>query len=182
LQAALESNRRSAELDPLRLTPKINQALILAALRRYEEAKAGMAQTIEMYPHASTAYRLRSLIQMLQGDTAGAVASAQESDSYWQTVALAQADGAAHQQPQADTLLKKLIDEDGSDGASQIAEVFAARGEPNAAFEWLEQARAGGDSGVFEMRFDALLLRYKNDPRFLAIGRKIGVIGPQEIP
>jgi hypothetical protein len=68
------------------------------------------------------------------------------------------------------------------DGASQIAQTYAARGEPEKAFEWLERARASGDSGIMEMRYDPFLLRYKSDPRYLAFGRRIGVIGPDEIP
>lgn len=183
VQASVDSNRRALELEPLGLGSRLNLSIMLTALGRYDEATAVVRQAIELQPRAAIVHRQLSIIQTLRGDNAAAIATAlQETDPYWQTVTLAQSYGAAGLQPQADVQLKKLIDENGSDGASQIAQTYAARREPDLAFEWLERARASGDSGILEMRYDPFLMRYKSDPRYLAFGRKIGVISLDEVP
>jgi tetratricopeptide (TPR) repeat protein len=160
LQSAADTNWRAVELEPLKLGSHINLGIMLVALGRYDEATAVLQQAVELQPRAALLHRQLSIIQTLRGDSAAAIALAlQETDPFWQTLALAQ-----------------------SYGASQIAQTYAARGEPEKAFEWLERAWASGDSGVMEMRYEPFLMRYKSDPRYLAFGRRIGVIGPDEIP
>src|SRR4051812_15869600 len=75
-----------------------------------------------------------------------------------------------------DAALKKLIDENADDGGSQIAAVYALRKEPDKIFEWLEHAWAAHDPGVVDLLFNPFLLAYKDDPRFIAFAKKIGVM------
>ena len=49
---------------------------------------------------------------------------------------------------ESDEALRELIEKYAEDGAYQIAEVHAVRGEADAAFEWLERAYAQRDSGL----------------------------------
>lgn len=65
--------------------------------------------------------------------------------------------------------------EECADGAAfQIAEVFAERGNAEAAFEWLERAHAQHDTGLSEIRTSPPLRHLSGDPRWAAFLKKMG--------
>jgi tetratricopeptide (TPR) repeat protein len=66
--------------------------------------------------------------------------------------------------------------------AYQIAEVYALRNDPNATFEWLDRAWSTRDPGIVHLLYDPFIQRYKNDPRFAAFCRKVGLPVPGEAP
>ena len=118
-----------------------------------------------------------AIIQILRGKPAAALELAkQETDPLWRTYALALAHFANGDRAEADAALKKLIDENGDQSASQIAQVYALRKEPDKMFEWLEHALTTHDSGVIELLQNPFLLAYKDDPRFIAFAQKVGVM------
>src|SRR3954453_19333677 len=107
------------------------------------------------------------MLQILRGKSGAAVEFAKkETDPFYRTYALALAHFANGDRAEADAALKKLIDENGDNSASQIAQVYALRKEPNKMFEWLEHGWPTNDPGVGELLMDPFLLAYKNDPRF----------------
>ncbi|HEX5959642.1 MAG TPA: hypothetical protein VFY97_00160 [Rhodanobacteraceae bacterium] len=57
----------------------------------------------------------------------------------------------------------------------QIAEVYALRGDPDAMPEWLDRVRVDRDSGVGSLLYTPFILRYKDDARFAAFCRKVGL-------
>ncbi len=59
----------------------------------------------------------------------------------------------------------------------QIAEVRAFRGEIDAAFEGLEQARSLHDTGLVELKGDPLLRNLESDPRYGEFLRKMRLPG-----
>ena len=69
-----------------------------------------------------------------------------------------------------------MIDENADDSGSQIATVYALRKDPDKMFERLEHAWATHGGGGTEMLTNPFLLAYKDDPRFIAFGQKIGVL------
>ena len=74
----------------------------------------------------------------------------------------------------ADAILQQCIDDYASGYAIQIAEVYAVRGEPDAMFDWLQRALKARDPGMQSLLYDALLLRYRDDPRYAALIRNWG--------
>ena len=80
----------------------------------------------------------------------------------------------------ADSALSTLIEKDANIDAYQIAEVYALRNDENATFEWLDRAWSNRDSGIQYLLFDPFILRYKDDPRFAAFCRKVGLPVPGE--
>src|SRR5204863_8082424 len=149
----------------------------LIALGRYDEAEAALRKSIELQPQSAQNYMQLAVIQILRGKSGAAVEFAkQETDPFWRTYALALAQFANGERAEADAALKKLIDENADDGGSQIATVYALRKEPEKMFEWLEHAWTTHDSGVTEMLYNPFLRAYKDDPRFIAFGQKIGVM------
>jgi hypothetical protein len=59
-----------------------------------------------------------------------------------------------------------------------IADVYALRGDPAAMFRWLEHAQAIRDPSIEWMLSDVFILRYKHDPRFAELCRKLGLPAP----
>jgi TolB-like protein/Flp pilus assembly protein TadD len=177
LDEAVALLEQAIAIDPLRATLHGSLALDLVSLGRYDEAEAALRHSIELQPHAAQSYYRLAVIQILRGKTAAAVELAkQETDPFWRTYALALAHFANGDRSAADATLKKLIDENADDAASQIASVYALRKEPDKMFDWLERAWTTHDSGVLELLQNPFLRAYKDDPRFIAFGQKIGVI------
>ena len=69
-------------------------------------------------------------------------------------------------------------------GASpyQIAQVYALRNDPKETFAWLDRAWSNRDSGITFLLYDPFILRYKDDPRFAAFCRKVGLPVPGKPP
>jgi serine/threonine-protein kinase len=177
LDEAVALGQRAIVLDPLRTQSQLNLAIDLIALGRYDEAEAAMRKAIALQPQSAQNYYRLAEIHILRGSPGAAVELAkQETDPFWRTYALALAQFANGERAEADAALKKLIDEDADDAASQIAQVYALRKEPEKVFEWLEHAWATHDSGVAELLTDPFLRAYKDDPRFIAFAQKIGVM------
>ncbi len=177
LDEAVALTQRAIVLDPLRSEARLNLATFLTALGRYDEAEAAARNAIALQPQSARSYSQLAIIQILHGQPAAAVELAkQETDPFWRTYALALACFAHGDRAEADAELKKLIEEDADGSGSQIASVYALRKEPEKMFEWLEHAWTTHDAGVTEMLSDHFLRAYKDDPRFIALAQKIGVM------
>jgi hypothetical protein len=50
--------------------------------------------------------------------------------------------------------------------AAQIAAVYAARGDADKAFAWLERARKQDDGGLADLAAEPLFRKLRGDPRF----------------
>jgi len=61
------------------------------------------------------------------------------------------------------------------EAAYQVAEVYAARGEVDLAFAWLERAYDQRDGGLSQMKPDPLLRSLHADPRWFPFLRKMGL-------
>jgi hypothetical protein len=71
--------------------------------------------------------------------------------------------------------LDELIAKHAPDGAYQVAEALAWRGEKDKGFEWLERAYQQRDGGLSEVKVDLLLDRLHGDPRFKALLKKMNL-------
>jgi hypothetical protein len=69
--------------------------------------------------------------------------------------------------------LSEHIDEFQKEGAFQIAEIYAYRGETDQAFERLERAYKQRDGGLSQMKGDPLLRSLERDPCYPAFLKKM---------
>jgi serine/threonine-protein kinase len=177
LDEAVALNERAIPIEPLRANSYTNLGNQLTVLGRYDEAEARLRKAIELQPQASTNFMLLARLQICRGKTGAAVDLAkQETDLGWRTYALALAYSANGDHAEADAALKKMIDENADESGTQIASVYAVRKEPEEMFKWLEHAWETHDPGVLELLEDPFIHAYRNDPRFIAFARKIGVM------
>ena len=165
LDEAVALGQRAIALEPLRGGFHQNLVPDLTALGRYDEAEAAVRKAIELQPQSASSYEQLAIIQILRGKSGAAVEFAKkEADPFWRTYALALAHFANGDRAEADAALKKLIDENADAGASQIAQVYALRKEPDKMFEWLEHGWPTNDPGVGELLTRSLPARLQGRP------------------
>ena len=102
--------------------------------------------------------------------------AALESEEAFRLWALAIVQHAQGHAAESDEALRMLIEKYGEDSAYQIAEVHAARGDADAAFEWLGRAYAQRDGGLItEMKASPFLRIIRGDPRWSVFSAKMGL-------
>ncbi|HEX3123637.1 MAG TPA: hypothetical protein VHQ21_10090 [Rhodanobacteraceae bacterium] len=75
----------------------------------------------------------------------------------------------------SDAALAWLIKNDTDDGAVQIAAIYAQRKLPDEVFQWLEHALVTKDPGVTELYGTPHIRTFRDDPRFAALAKQIGL-------
>jgi TolB-like protein/tetratricopeptide (TPR) repeat protein len=182
-KSAIELTRQALATEPLQANWYFTLATYLSGINRLDEAERAIRRAIELQPAASSYYVQLTIIEIQRGDAQAALAAAQkEPPGYWQDIAIAFARQIGGDKSAADTALKTLIKKDTNFAVYQIADVYALRNDAKATFEWLDRAWSSGDSGIRFLFFDPFILRYKNDPRFAAFCRKVGLPVPGEAP
>jgi Flp pilus assembly protein TadD len=182
LESAVVLMREALALDPLRGTGYNLLGLYFLALNRLDEAEQAARKAIALQPGEASYNQLVATIQIQRGDAKGALEAAhQEVPGVWTDYALAQALAIGSDRAVADAALNTLIDHWAGEWAFQIAEVYALRHDPESMFQWLDRAWAQRDPGITGLLYDPFILRYKDDPRFAAFCKKVGLPTPAEV-
>ncbi len=74
-----------------------------------------------------------------------------------------------------------LIDKQANDAPFAIVGVYALRNDAPNTFKWLDRAWRNRDPDIGVLLYDPFILRYKNDPRFVAFCRKVGLPVPGQV-
>jgi hypothetical protein len=138
-------------------------------------------KAIELQPAGASYHEQLTVIEIQRNKAQAALEAAQQEPSeQWREIALALARQIGGDRSAADAALRTLIEKDATIAPYQIAEVYALRNDAKATFEWLDLAWSNRDGGIQFLLYDPFILRYKNDPRFAAFCRKVGlpVSGP----
>ena len=176
VQSAVALTGKALAADPLGANRYNWLSVYLAGLGRLDQAQQAVEKAIELQPAADSFHEQRAVVEILRGDAQAALAAAQqETDPGWRRVALALATQIGRDHKAADAALQTLIAKNGDNAPYQIAEVYALRRDPDDMFQWLDRAWAARDSGVRQLLYDPFILRYRNDPRFAAFCKKIGL-------
>ena len=147
-----------------------------AAVGEFEEAEQATRRAVAVAPGSPFVAAALVIIQVLRGETAAALAGAQQiPPDIWRDIALAFAAQAGDDRAAADAALKELIGKSADASAYQIAEMYALRKEPDEMFKWLDHAWDTRDSGIGRLLTDPFILRYRDDPRFAPFCSKVGL-------
>jgi len=180
LDPAVQLTQEALVRDPLHAIWYGWLAEYLLPLNRLDEAEAATRKAIALQPDAVGQYELLAIIEILRGDASAALRAAQmEPPGVWGDTALALAQQISGNRAAADAALKNLINKQTDNAPYQIAEVYALRKDPDQMFAWLERAWTSRDPGISSLLYDPLLLRYKDDPRFAAFCKKVGLPVPK---
>jgi TolB-like protein/Flp pilus assembly protein TadD len=182
LERAIALTREALATEPLRANWYNWLARYLSGLNRLDEAERAIRRAIELQPGAASYHEQLAIIEIQRGNTQAALAAAQqEPPGDWQDIALALARQIGSDRGAADAARKTLIDKYSGGAPYQIAEVYALRNDAKETFAWLDRAWSSRDSGIENLLFDPLILRYKDDPRFAAFCKKVGLPTPAEV-
>lgn len=179
---AAELTRQALATDPLHASWYYWLSVYLSTLGRIDEAGQAIGKALELQPDAVSFRTQQAIVEILRGDPGAALAAARQEPATggWQEAALALALQIGSDRTAADAALQALIVNDADSSAYQIAQVYALRKDVDKTFEWLDRAWANRDPGVQGLLCDPFILGYRDDPRFAAFARKIGL--PTQAP
>jgi TolB-like protein/tetratricopeptide (TPR) repeat protein len=164
--------RQALEHDPLNLVARRYFARTLSFAGRLAEAEAEIRQVLDTNSAQPGAqYDLgRILVAKGQIDAAGAAFEA-ETDEGWKRIGLPLSYHALHRTAEANAAFAILLSK--SAGAEfQLAETYAAFGDADQSFKWLEAA-SQLDLGIIWLHNDPLFKDLTRDPRYTVVLRKL---------
>jgi hypothetical protein len=139
------------------------------------DAERAFTRSLELGTTRVVTTAMFSLVLLDQGRGEDALASAQsEPDEFWRKWAKAIIFDRLGRKTDADAALADLISMSGVGDAYQVAEVLAARGDLDDAFDWLDRAVAIHDPGVTHIKASPCLRSLYGDPRWNNVLKKIG--------
>ena len=175
LDEALALEEAAVRRDPVNVTTLFNLGYHQRMAGRLDAAIASFRTVLSLSPSNGGAHCQLGVALLLKGDAKGALAEIeQETSEIYKMIGLPMAYHALGRKADSDAALAALIAKYEKDGPSNIASVYAYRGEADQAFEWLDKAVEYGDGGLGEIVTDNLFDKIHADPRWLAFLRKIG--------
>ena len=170
--------RKALETDPLRADWYAALASLFEADGRLDDAEEAL-RTVESlqpdFPYLNASF---GWLGVLRGDVAEvkrrAASTSDPQAKLSFEIALARMQG---ERAKADAGVTRYISAYGKTDAFGIAELYAIAQRPDEMFQWLDKARERGDP-LAGLLFDPFLLRYKDDPRFAAFCKQIGLPPP----
>lgn len=175
LSEALEINKKAIELDPLSADTWFRRSTQLNAAGRLPEARKAATRALEISPEHAFAWFNLGVTSLLEGNPKAALAEFHRASKARREAGVAMAEHDLGHARESQRALDALIAGYASTNAYQVAEVYAWRGERDAAFTWLERAHAQHDGILVQIKFDPLLTNLHTDPRFAAMVKKMGL-------
>jgi len=171
---ALALCRRAVALDPLLTWAHHCLAFNAWWAGQLDEAEGAARKGLELDPQFPWLHTVLSRVYLARSRPQEALAEAErDTESVFRLQGLALAHHALAQKQESNRALAELIARHHLHAAFQIAEVYAFRGEADAAFTWLDRAYAQRDGGLSEMKGDPLLKNLERDPRYAAFLKKM---------
>jgi adenylate cyclase len=175
LDEALALEEAAVRRDPVNVTTLFNLGYHQRMAGRLDAAIASFRTVLSLSPSNGGAHCQLGVALLLKGDAKGALAEIeQETSEIYKMIGLPMAYHALGRKADSDAALAALIAKYEKDAPSNIASVYAYRGEADKAFAWLDKAVEYGDGGLGEIVTDNLFDKIHADPRWLAFLRKIG--------
>jgi TolB-like protein/DNA-binding winged helix-turn-helix (wHTH) protein len=181
MDEGLSEIKRAQELDPL--SPRANSDVgwVYLRARRYDEAIRQIKRTLELEPDFASAHGCLEQAYLKKDMYIEAAAAARKlmAGSGASADELAAVDSAEPAEAMKIVTRWRL---DRADRASKTRSVspylyatrYAALGERDRAFEWLEKAFEDRDTSIVSLKVDPACDNLRSDPRFPSLLRRIG--------
>lgn len=169
----LAEARIAQQLDPLSIETSVQTASILRVARRYDDAVAEFDQVLELHPGATRANFMLGLTYVELGRHDDALREFEKCISCpWAFGVAYAAMGRTEDALEViGSYLERVKTESFLTGF--IAFQYAAIGDKDQAFEWLERAYENGDSWPESMLVEPLFDPLRDDPRFDDLVRRM---------
>jgi TolB-like protein/DNA-binding winged helix-turn-helix (wHTH) protein/Tfp pilus assembly protein PilF len=166
--------KQAIALDPLRANFHLALGYELYLASRFDEAQNVLRRAQELNPQLSSLHLTFGKIFLAQNRPQQALEEMAYETGDWEKLSgESLAYFAVGRRQDSDGSLNKLIARHQNDGAYQIAEVYAYRGETNRAFEWLDRAYRQHDPGTQELKTGLLVKSLRQDPRYAELLKKM---------
>jgi TolB-like protein/Tfp pilus assembly protein PilF len=168
--------------DPANPTAYNNLANVQYPAGRWDAAIDSYRTAIRLSPEFPGAHNGISIALIVgKHDAAGALKECEaEPLEAQREICAAVALHALGRTKEADAALQAFVDKYGKDQPVSAAEVYAFRGDPDAAFAWLDRAVTSKDPSVSGALTDPLFEPLHRDPRWLPFLRRIG-FAPEQL-
>lgn len=175
LDDAIAIGRYSIKLNPAHPVARMNLGNTLTYAGRYAEAVEQYRTGLSLSPDYGGGQLFLSLALLHLGKTEDALAElAKEKVDGYRLRGLAIVNHALGRSTDSNSALQYLIALGEADWAVSIAEVFAYRGETEAAFEWIDRAVSLGHSELLEMHVNPMFRHLHGDPRWQSVLVRLG--------
>jgi len=180
---AITEVQQALELDPLNLLVNINVGTVFTSARQYDKAIEAFQRTIELDPMYSHAHDYLAFIyvQKSMPDEAMIEFEKQRKISRgWDPLGeglTGLAYAVTGETEKAREILDELIEQSGHRYVSQtmIAAMHLYLNETDKGFEWLEKAYEARDPWLFGLKVNPVFDIIRDDPRYHAMLKKIGL-------
>ncbi len=175
-EEAIALNRRAVEIDPLSVAAHLSMGMHAYYAGHQELAADAFQKALAISPDSPAAHYLLGLVYLANSRPQQALAEFERDPAGSErTVGEALAYHALGRKTEADAALHQLLADYRSQAAYQIAEIYAFRGEPDSAMQWLAVARAHKDAGLPAIKGDPLLKNLEGDSRFTNFLQSMGL-------
>ncbi len=162
-------------VDPTRAATYHNLGITLYFVGRVDEAISALKTALVLGPQRATSHYLVASALLLKHDAEGALKEVQADPAEnARMIGLPLVYHALGRKAESDAALTALTAKLEQDASYNIAYVYAFRGEPDRAFEWLDKAVAYHDSGLSDVAVEPLFANIHDDVRWLPFLRKVG--------
>ena len=173
--------RRAQELDPLSLPISMTLGWLLCDAGRTDEGIEELRKTLEMDPAFIVAHHRLALCYERKGAYDGAIAEYEKvidlGAKVLGTAGLGQAYAMAGKRNEARQELAKLqeLSKQRNAWPSLFAYIYAALGDKDQAFAWLDKSIDEHDLVTARLKVDARFDNLRSDPRFAEIVKRVGL-------
>ena len=174
-EEAVAHFRSALERDPLRASAYHTLGLAQLALGDWDEARASFQRALELAPRRAVSHACCSQALLALGRREEALEEAgREQEDAFRLWAVSIIEARTGHRAASDAAFQELSQKYAEQAAYQIAEACSARGDADAAFEWLERAYGQRDGGLSEIQASHMLRLLQDDPRWPVFLERIG--------
>ena len=176
LNEAIGFYKQAIALDPLLAGSHSYLAILYYAAGQYDNAETEAQQALQLNPQKTYDHFTRGEILLERHRPLEALTEMEhEPAEIWRLTGEALAYHALGRIGDSNTAVSQLIADHQANMAYQIAEVYAYRGEPDKAFEWLDRAYEQRDAGLRSLKIDPHMTSLRRDQRYRELLKKMNL-------
>ncbi|MFW6089770.1 MAG: tetratricopeptide repeat protein [Gemmatimonadota bacterium] len=169
-----------AERDPVNPATYARRGQLARMSRRYDDAIELFRQELSLNPGASGAHYEIALSLLLKGEPEAALETiADEPDEEYRTKITAVAQHELGRTAEHEAAFRELRERWSDVWPSEIAQVYAWKGEADAAFEWLDRAVEQNEDGLDQQYLHPYYDPIRDDPRWRRFLERTGTAPEQ---
>jgi TolB-like protein/thioredoxin-like negative regulator of GroEL len=172
---ALTQINASLAQDPLSAAAHVALSYVQLSRGHLAESEAALRRALEISPTGSRVHYILGIVLLVRGEPQAALTEMlKEKDEGVSLAGSAMAYFALGRKADSDAALTQMLKSEANHHPFYIAKIYAFRGEPDEALQWLDRACVQKDPTLFfHIIGDPTLKSLKDDPRYKAFLKKM---------